>query len=375
MGVTTMLTAMAIVTGLLCAAVAVGSGWRVATSSATVLVRTALAGAVLSVLGGLVVLLVGPADLFAAAHYWYLVIVVGVPIAAVGLVAAAARGWPSRRWLGLGAVVLLVVPPTLGFWSTHVAPYQLREDRVDLALRSGRTLDRPLRIGVLSDLQNVGITGYEQGAVDRLMRQRPDLILIAGDLFQGGQAQLEATLPAYRQLLGRLDAPGGVFVVRGDVDGGGFDPIVEGTGVTVLDDEVTTTEVDGQRVVIGGVRLQFDATAAQPVYEQLEATAGADPVILLAHRPDAVSMLASDSRVDLTIAGHTHGGQIALPFFGPLTTMSSLPRSVGAGGLHEVEGNAIYVSTGIGMERNHAPQVRFLTRPSYGIIEVTAPAA
>ena len=78
-------------------------------------------------------------------------------------------------------------------------------------------------------------------------------------------------------------------------------------------------------------------------------------------------------RVDLTVAGHTHGGQIALPFLGPPVTLSDLPRSVGAGGLHEVDGNPIYVSTGIGLERGSAPQVRFLTQPSFGIIDITGP--
>lgn len=373
MGVTGAATAAAVLTGLAGAAVAVASSRSATRSSVGVLLRTALVMSVFGLVGAFVTLPELPFGLFAFAHLLYLLVVVALPIAGLGLLVAW-RGDAARRGLAIVAVVLLL-PAPIGIWSTHVAPFRLREDRATVVLRPGRTLDRPLRIGVLSDLQNTGVTGYERRAVDRLLAQDPDVILIAGDLFQGDRDQLAATLPTYRKLLGRLRAPGGTFVVPGDTDGDveAFHRLLEGTGITILEDEVTTTEVRGQRLVIGGVRLDYDAAASQPVYGELQATSGGDPVILLGHRPDAVRELEPGSRVDLTVAGHTHGGQIALPLLGPPVTLSDLPRSVGAGGLHEVDGNAVYVSTGIGIERGHAPQIRFLTRPSYGIVTITPP--
>ena len=92
--------------------------------------------------------------------------------------------------------------------------------------------------------------------------------------------------------------------------------------------------------------------------------------ILLAHQPDEIRLIES-TPVDLLVSGHTHGGQIALPFIGPLVTASNVPRHVAAGGLHELHETPVYVSTGVGRERSTAPQVRFGVRPSIGIIDIT----
>ena len=53
---------------------------------------------------------------------------------------------------------------------------------------------------------------------------------------------------------------------------------------------------------------------------------------------------------------------------GPVVKFSPVSRTVAGGGLHEVDGNPIYVPTGAGMVRQQAPQMRFLTRPSVGLI-------
>ena len=93
-----------------------------------------------------------------------------------------------------------------------------------------------------------------------------------------------------------------------------------------------------------------------------------DVRILLSHRPDAVYLLEPRSRVDLVVAGHTHGGQIQLPFHGPLTIASRVPPEVGAGGLHRVDGHPIYVSRGVGVERGQAPRARLGAPPEVAVV-------
>jgi len=79
-------------------------------------------------------------------------------------------------------------------------------------------------------------------------------------------------------------------------------------------------------------------------------------------------------KVDLVLAGHTHGGQVVLPFVGPLTTASRLPHLY-AGGLHDYGGTPLHVSRGVGMERSFAPPVRFLCPPEICVLDVRWPAS
>ena len=74
------------------------------------------------------------------------------------------------------------------------------------------------------------------------------------------------------------------------------------------------------------------------------------------------------TRIDLTLAGHTHGGQVQLPGVGPLMIASRVPRSVGAGGLHSLAGRRIYVSRGVGVERGQAPRLRLGAVPEVSLI-------
>ena len=93
--------------------------------------------------------------------------------------------------------------------------------------------------------------------------------------------------------------------------------------------------------------------------------------LLLSHSPDSALALSPASRIDLVVAGHTHGGQVALPLLGPPITFSGVPRVVSAGGLHTLDGHHVYVSRGIGREGNQAPRVRFLCPPEVSIINLT----
>lgn len=310
----------------------------------------------------------GGVPLFAVVHLAYLGLTVTVPLLAVGI---AALGWRRSASRPVWALVVVgLLPAPLGLYATHVEPHRLRVDHHVVAVAGERAGDDEVRIAVLADLQTNDVGDHERRAVAEVLAAEPDVVLLPGDLFQGSDAELDGEVDELRDLLGRLEAPHGVYFVQGDVDGGGHAArVLEGTGIEVLADEVAEVAVGDRTLRIGGTALDDSSAEADAVRADLQDTPAAGAItVLVSHRPDTVLALPDGSRVDLTVAGHTHGGQVVLPLLGPLLTFSAVPGDVARGGLHQVDGNPIYVSPGVGLEREQAPQVRFLSRPAVGIV-------
>lgn len=304
---------------------------------------------------------------FGVAHVLWLDAVVALPLAALAL---ALAGWRGGGWL-LRVVALagLLLAP-VGAYASFVEPQRLVLERTEVPLAEARDGDDPIRVAVLADLQFDQLGEHERDAVALAMAQRPDVILLPGDFIQGTPAERARELPKLRRLFARLHAPGGVFAVAGDQETGAqARAIFAGSDIRLLEDELVRTRVGDRRVTIAGLTLYWDAARSSVAARALEARRGdGDVRLLLAHRPDAVRALSPGSRVDLLVAGHTHGGQLQLPLLGPLRTASTLPRDVGAGGLHALDGRRLYVSRGVGVERGHAPKLRLGAPPEVSLL-------
>lgn len=130
--------------------------------------------------------------------------------------------------------------------------------------------------------------------------------------------------------------------------------MAEGTDVIVLDNEVIDLPFPELTLRIAGISLFGLDQRAEAAVDRIATAEQGVFRILLSHQPDEVFRLDPSQTVDLAVAGHTHGGQISLPFFGPPLTLSDVPRHVAAGGLHQLDGSWVYVSTGVGRERGRA---------------------
>jgi uncharacterized protein len=289
------------------------------------------------------------------------------------LVVVAPLALATTRRLPLAAAGVALA--ALGIYASLVEPDRLVLERAELRLAEGRAGDEPLRVGVISDLQFSRLGDHERDAVDLLAAQRPEVIVLAGDFHQGSTASFERELPRLQALLRRLRAPGGVYAVQGDADSPGeLRRVVAGTGVRLLDDELARSRVRDRRLTIGGVPLDYDSPESRALARRLEEAPGRGDIrLLLAHRPDVVHRLRPGTRVDLVVAGHTHGGQLQLPLLGPPMIDSRVPRDVGAGGLHGLDDRWIYVSRGVGVERGQAPKLRLGAPPEVAVITLTSP--
>lgn len=218
-----------------------------------------------------------------------------------------------------------------------------------------RGLDRRLdgmRIGQLSDV-HVGAVlwlDYLERSVALFSRSPPELLAITGDLLDEPDAT-EAVL----DILSSVRAPFGRFYVLGNHENfRDRSAIIRAarahSGVQLLINQSQHVEVQGARVHVSGVDFPVGQRATSPrqpinsryVREATEHAQDADFRLCLAHHPDDFDEIRSHS-VELTLAGHTHGGQLA-----PLGVWLAQRMFRYPCGPYMVDGRHLYVSAGTG---------------------------
>jgi predicted MPP superfamily phosphohydrolase len=352
-------------------------GDRVALRDLVVL--TAFMAVVVGVEIGLLLTL-GVVDRFGVAHVLYLFLVLGVPLFAIivlllptftGYAKAVAR--PTAP--ALLTLPLLIVPMALGWYATHVVPNRLTTTTASVGLDPGRSGAGAVRVGVIGDIQTNSIGDHEWNAVTRLMEQRPQVIFVVGDLFQGTDEDFARELPEFRELLASLSAPAGVYAVLGNSESKEqMTEMVRGTGVQFLFNSEASVQIGDRQVTVAGTDYHLSWNGPLDTIAALERPGAGDIRILLAHTPDVIEHVPANSRIDLIVSGHTHGGQIALPAVGVLFDNVRVPREVAAGGMSVLNGRRIWVTTGVGVVREQAPQVRFGVTPTVDVLTLDTAA-
>ncbi len=277
--------------------------------------------------------------------------------------------WPA--WLSIGALIQagLTAAAVYACW---VEPARLTLTSIHLqSPRLNGTA--PLRLLHLSDLHLERITDRERRVLALSQELAPDVILVTGDYLNISYTLDPVAQEQVRVFLSRLRAPGGVYAVSGStlVD---WPEVVDGLlgdqALTWLRDEVRSIEVKGHRLRIVGVTCTDDRQAdGARISSLLKGRTDDAFTLLLYHTPD-VMPAAVEARVDLYLAGHTHGGQLRLPFFGALITASAYGKRYEMG-LYREEGTTLYVNRGLGMEGMGAPRARFLCPPEVALFTLS----
>jgi hypothetical protein len=274
------------------------------------------------------------------------------------------------RWWGLSG--LAVLSATLAFGYTG-GQRQLHVSRVEVPLPGWR---RGLRILQLSDIhvgQNLSVVQLEQ-FVDRANREAPDLVCLTGDIADGPQADIDRYFP----ILGRLRARFGVIAILGNHDHyAGADRVeaaLKSAGIEVLRDRAVTLEMDGEKLhVIGLDDRGLDWARGMHDDAVLATLLAAAPdrvaQLLLVHRPDVFRQAAREG-VALTLAGHTHGGQLAMPWFGGRRRNFAEFVTRFDRGLFFVGQSRLYVNCGIGVT---GQRIRLFTPREISVFDLCGP--
>lgn len=273
-----------------------------------------------------------------------------------------------RRILARTAVVAGIVVVTLGAWAFWLEPASLAVVEDELSLNWPG--DRVLRVAVLTDL-HVGspFNGIAKlrATVDRTNAATPDLICILGDLvIQGVLGGRFVPPEEIAAELSRLRAPAGVIAVLGNHDGwldrDRVTKALEANSIRVVEESAVRLTTSAGPVWVAGISDLW--TGRHDVAAALEAVTDGAPVLLLTHNPDVFPLVPA--RVTLTLAGHTHGGQVRFPFFGAPIVPSQFGQRFAAG--HVVEGGRhLFVATGIGTS---ILPVRFRVPPAVTILRL-----
>ncbi len=273
-------------------------------------------------------------------------------------------GAPSRLQLRMQRIVfaLAAVGVVCMAYGYFIEPYWLSVTRVRLASAKLPRGARPIRLIHISDLHSDPKVRLEERLPDVIAAERPDLIVFTGDSLNS-----PAGLPVLRSCLTRLAQVAPTFVVKGNWDAWFWreQNLFEGTGVRELKNEALRFAVGGASLWIAGVPVGGE----HKLDETLDALPPEAFKLFLYHYPDLIDEVAA-KKIDLYCAGHTHGGQVALPLYGALVTLSKFGKRYEAG-QYRVGETTLYVNRGIGMEGGPAPRVRFWARPEVTLIEIT----
>jgi predicted MPP superfamily phosphohydrolase len=255
---------------------------------------------------------------------------------------------------GLGICILLI-----GLYASLIEPRWLEISHLTL---SNAKLYDPIRIAVVADLQTDQPGEYEERVLNALKREEPDLILLVGDYLQFMERdRYSSGAKTLNELFQRvaLTAPLGIYAVRGNVDPiQSWEDIFQGLPISIFEN---STSIDLGPIILTGLTLED----SENIFLSIEGTEKFH--IVVGHRPD---FSLGEVEADLLIAGHTHGGQVQIPFIGPMVTLSAIPRGWASGMTTISPGKILLVSRGIGLERGNAPRMRFNCRPELVILDL-----
>jgi predicted MPP superfamily phosphohydrolase len=273
-----------------------------------------------------------------------------------------------RRSLVWAALAVLLV--SLRVYATHIEPHLLQVHEVTI---HSDKVTKSFTLLHLSDIQSGGIGAYEEKVFARIRDLNPDLIVHTGDLLQPqGGATRKSELPKLAALFATLNPPLGMYTVEGESDTGltNIPPQSLG-GLRFLNSEAVGIRAKGYHIrLLGLAHAHSFRHGAVPGAEVSRWLAESPPDalnIVMGHRPDYLTRLTNQP-IDLCLAGHTHGGQVRLPWIGALATSSNAPREWSRG-FREVGRTRLNVSAGIGASHNKGlPSIRINCPPEMTLI-------
>jgi predicted MPP superfamily phosphohydrolase len=206
-------------------------------------------------------------------------------------------------------------------------------------------------------------------AIPMVNSLHPDLIVLTGDFVSvpllGSRKKAALAAEPCARLLRQMTAPHGLWAVMGnhdiDTDRKHVSAALQAESIQVLSNQSQAIEHDGGRIWLAGVNDPLTRYADLP--KALHGVPAGEAIILLAHEPDFADQ-AARFPIDLQLSGHSHGGQVRIPFLPPLYLPKMAKKYVW--GTYQVGPLALYTNAGLGtigvpVRLNCPPEITLLT--------------
>ncbi|MGN0448857.1 MAG: metallophosphoesterase [Ruminococcus sp.] len=224
----------------------------------------------------------------------------------------------SLKIIILSILTIAVVTVIYGLYCSNtleVRNYTIKSDKVN----------SPVRFVFISDLHCKEYGNKNSDLVAKIKEQNPEFIAVGGDMVNKYSAddhvmrellpQLAEIAPTYC-ILGNHE-----LYIKDEID---FKNDIDSTGAQLLDNEMVTLEINGEKILLGGMSdfpyYEFNApdfdTPERYFWDEFKENSKDCYSILLHHQPEYLESIMQDSNVDLVMCGHTHGGAVQIPFVG-----------------------------------------------------------
>ena len=264
----------------------------------------------------------------------------------------------------LGFFIVVILCMALGFYAHFIEPNWIAVDRV--VIHDGELAKslEGIRIVQISDIHMENGPGKrERDLVKKVNALKPDFLFITGDFVDSLQE-----LEPMKELLKKFKARIGIWGVPGNTDHLSLDGKALADGLAPAGVKILVNQAERVQVEVGKYFWLIGVDDPVEGYANLDQAIGkvppGSPEILLAHGPNIFEK-AAENKINLVLVGHTHGGQIGIPFLIRMSRYAN--RTPYMRGLFKKDSTQLYVNRGIGTKTF---TLRFLCPPEISLIEV-----